>query len=168
MRQRITLICDVVRTERAPRFAAPALALLPMVLAFTGASIDQRSRLGITLWRNACRSAGLTFTSLASFTLQLLPWAVTGALLGGGLVLWVGISRRHSASMAHAALAAHAGCLLGMVGGMLLCAAFLPQWLMLIVEPLLACGAAAWWWRHSDRPRSRASVEPRTWKRPSA
>ena len=58
-------------------------ALLPMTLALAGACIDERAHLGFSNWRSACRAAGLPLSSLLSFTLELLPTAVLGALVGG-------------------------------------------------------------------------------------
>jgi len=148
-----------MRVDRARRAAAPLLALFPMAMAVAGAALDQRDHLGFTLWRSACRSAGLTPASIMTFTLQLLPGAVIGALLGGLLVLCFGIFLRRSAGLAGISLAAHAGCLLGMVAGMLLCMALLPPALMLAVEPLLAGAVAAWLWRHGRSVRAAASVK---------
>jgi hypothetical protein len=59
-----------------------------------------------------------------------------------------------------ASLAAHLGCLLAMLVGMLLCTWFLPPAWMLAIEPLLALGFSAWLYR--------ASVGPRTSTVPSA
>jgi hypothetical protein len=149
-----------MRADHAGRAAVPLLALLPMTMALAGAAFDQRDHLGFTLWRSACRSAGLTPASVMAFTLQLLPGAVIGALLGGLLVLCVGIVLRRSGGLAGISLAAHGGCVFGMAGGMLLCTALLPPTLMLAVEPLLAAVAATWLWRHSRSARAVASVKP--------
>jgi hypothetical protein len=149
-----------VRVDLARRAAAPLLALLPMAVALAGVAFDQRDHLGFTLWSSACRSAGLTPASVMTFTLQLLPSAVIGALLGGLLVLCFGILLRRSGALADISLAAHVGCLIGMAVGMLLCMALLPPTLMLAVEPLLAATAAAWLWRHSCSARPAASVKP--------
>jgi hypothetical protein len=148
-----------MRVDQARRAAAPLLALFPMAMALAGAALDQRDHLGFTLWRSACRSAGLTPASVMTFTLQLLPSAVIGALLGGLLVLCFGIFLRRSVGLAGVSLAAHAGCLIGMAVGMLLCMTLLPPTLMLAVEPLLAATAAAWLWRHSRSARPVASVK---------
>lgn len=116
-----------------------------MALASLGAWLDERRALGFTIWREACRAGGISWHSLATFTLELLPTAVIGALLGGVLVLAVGARRR--AAGARGALAAHAGCTVAMPIGLLLCASSLPWPLTLAAETVLAGLAAgsAWW-----------------------
>jgi hypothetical protein len=140
------------------RWQVPMLALLPMALAGAGAMLDERTSRGFTLWRAACRSAGVTASSLLNFTLTLLPSAVLGMLLGGLLVLSVGASGYAGSRAARACLAAHLACLLGMGLGVLLCLTLLPPASMLVVEPLLVAAIAV----------LLASVRPRTRTLPSA
>ena len=115
------------------------LALLPMFLSVIGVAVDEMTHLGFTTWRAACRAAGLSLTSLAAFTLQLLPSAVIGALTGGLIVLVAGFTRRR---IAGGALAAHAGCALAMGPGLLLCASGVVWPLALGVELAAAAGLA--------------------------
>jgi hypothetical protein len=136
------------------------LTFVPMILAMLGGAVDQYTHLGFTLWRDACRSAGLTVGALCTFTLELLPMAVVGLLLGGLVVLAVGWLNRAEPCAARASLATHAGCALGMAVGMLLCTLFLSPLVMLIVEPVLAVAVSIW--------LLRASVSPRTSMLPSA
>ncbi len=135
------------------------LTLLPMMLATLGGAVDEHTRRGLTLWREACRSAGLTASSLLVFTLELLPLAVIGGLLGGLAVLAMGWAGRATHCTLQASLAAHLGCVIAMIAGMVLCTWFLPPAWMLVVEPLLAVGLAGW---------LGASVAPRTRALPSA
>src|SRR5262245_40492926 len=93
-------------------------ALIPMALGLAGACFDERTRLGFSAWRTACRDGGLTLASLLTFTLQLLPTAVAGVLLGAFAVSIAGIVR---ADVRAAALAGHGGCVLGMAAGVPLC-----------------------------------------------
>jgi hypothetical protein len=122
-----------------------ALAWLPMALAGLGAAFDQYRALGVTTWRSACRASGFSPTSIATFTIELLPTALLGALAGGLLVLIAGLRDRHA--FARGALCAHAGCAFAMPVGMLLCASALPWPLTLAAELALAALAAAsvWW-----------------------
>jgi hypothetical protein len=123
-----------------------ALALLPMTAALAGASVDERLRLGVTVWRSACRSSGLAPGSVIAFTLELLPCAVIGALIGGLAVLAFAV-RAASVSSMRRSLAAHLGCAVTMPVGVLLCAIALPLPLMLAADALLAgCAAAAVGW----------------------
>jgi hypothetical protein len=125
-------------TILAHRFQAAMLALVPMALAVAGACVDERTHLGYTLWRAACRASGVTLGSLLVFTVELMPGAVVGALLGGvivqiaGAVLWLRTSGPRTT------LAAHAGCGIGMAGGLLICALLPSLPLMLAAEALLA------------------------------
>jgi hypothetical protein len=121
------------------------LAWLPMAFATLGAWLDERRALGFTIWRSACRGAGISLPSIATFTLELLPTAVIGALLGGLIVLAAGARGR--GGRARGAFAAHAGCTVAMPAGLLLCASALPWPLMLAAEGALAASAAAivWW-----------------------
>jgi hypothetical protein len=121
------------------------LAWLPMALAVAGAWIDERAALGFTIWRSACRASGISLTSLATFTFELLPTAMVGALLGGLGVLAVGARAR--GPVADDALAAHAGCVVAMPAGLLLCASAWPWPLALAAETALGAivAVAAWW-----------------------
>ena len=122
-----------------------ALASLPMVLGALGAMLDERRALGFTVWRAACRAAGFSPVSLATFTLDLLPGAVIGTLLGAFIVLAGGFvaPRAH----ANGALAAHAGCLLAMPAGVMLCAAGWPLSLTLAGELAITMVATLLAWR---------------------
>jgi hypothetical protein len=130
----------------ASRFVV--LAWLPMVLAGLGALLDERRNLGFTNWRSACRAAGFSISSITAFTLELLPLAIAGALLGGLVVLAGGLVDR--AGHAHGALAAHLGCTLAMPAGLLLCASPLPLSTTLVMEVALA-GAITWGLLHVRR-----------------
>jgi len=127
-----------VRSEPrgADRWLLCGLAAIPMTCAVFGALVDERARLGFSQWRSACRASGLTLESLVRFTLQLLPGAVLGALLGGLAVLGAGILLRHRGCAA-GALGAHAACAIGMALGLLLCVLPLPVPLLLAGEALL-------------------------------
>jgi hypothetical protein len=116
------------------RFAA--LASLPMGFAVLGAALDERRALGFTIWRAACRAAGFSVPSVMTFTLELLPLAVIGALSGGLLLLLGGCleRRRH----ARGAVAAHVSCALAMPVGVALCATALPLAATLVMEVTLA------------------------------
>jgi hypothetical protein len=127
-----------------------ALGWLPMVLAALGALIDEKRSLGFTIWRSACRSAGLSIGSIAAFTIELLPTAVAGALVGGLLVLLGGVVSR--ASLAPAALAAHTGCLLGMPAGLLICASSLPLPVSLAGEAAITTAGTLLVWRALRAP----------------
>jgi hypothetical protein len=117
-----------------------ALSSLPMLGAATGAAFDERLRVGFTTWRTACRGIGLRIPTLVDFTLQLLPLAVIGLLLGGLLVLAAGaMSRERDARVC---IAAHAGCALSLPVMLVLCA-LLPPALMLVADALLAALAGA-------------------------
>jgi len=158
-----------VRSSWAATGRLVALATLPMMLATAGAGVDEWRALGFTTWRSACRATGISLPSIATFTLELLPTAVVGALLGGLLVLVVGL--RHPATFARGALAAHASCVLVMPLGLLLCASAWPWALTLAAETTLAAFVAvgAWWFtrirratyaRHGARGVSR--IPPRS------
>jgi hypothetical protein len=113
--------------------ALRGMAVLPMLFAVFGGLIDERARLGFSQWRSACRASGLTLASILRFTLELLPTAVLGALLGGVVVLGAGILLRHRGCAA-GALRAHAACAIGMAVGLLLCVLPLPVPLLLAAE----------------------------------
>lgn len=130
-----------MRSERIKRLARLLmLSALPMMGALAGGWLDQRHHLGFTTWRAACRSSGLRFSSLIEFTLQLLPMALAGLLLGGLAVLaWGLVSRRRDAGIC---VAAHAGCALTLPVGLLLCASALPLPVMLLADVMIAALAA--------------------------
>jgi hypothetical protein len=135
---------DSVKEQRGPvAQRAAALAVMPMAFIVVGAWIDERSHLGFTTWRSACRSTGLTLHSLVSFTFDLLPTALVGALLGvmalqfSAAVLWFRVDGPR------VTLAAHGGCMLGMVAGLILCLLAPSPLLMLAAELSVAAGAAA-------------------------
>src|SRR5688572_12952036 len=100
---------------------AAALALLPMAFAAAGAWIDERTHLGFSNWRSACRASGLRVESLVAFTLDLLPTALIGALFGSVVLHVITAAMWFRAGGARMTLAAHGGCLLGMTVGLLLC-----------------------------------------------
>jgi hypothetical protein len=77
-------------------------------------------------------------------------------------VLLVGILARRRGCAARTSLAAHAGCVVGMAAGLLLCTLALPLPLALACEVLLAAGAAAWLFGRGHNDPARASVKPRT------
>jgi hypothetical protein len=133
---------------------------LPMAGAAFGAWLDERRALGFTVWRAACRASGISLSSLATFTLELLPGAVIGTLLGGLVVLASGMIARPAA--ARGALAAHAGCVVAMPVGLLLCASALPWPLTLAAEfALTALAAAGMWWLARIRKATYTRAEPR-------
>src|ERR1041384_7277552 len=76
--------------SRLPVLRISALAALPMSAAVAGAVFDERLRAGFTTWRTACRAAGFSLWPVIDFTLQLLPHAVYGLLLGGLALLVYG------------------------------------------------------------------------------
>ncbi len=114
-----------------------ALAMLPMLGALAGALVDERVHSGVTVWRSACRASGLALRSVMVFTLELLPCAVIGALAGGLAVLAFAV-RAADPVLARHALATHAGCVLAMPVGLMLCALALPLPAMLFAETMLA------------------------------
>jgi hypothetical protein len=112
----------------------PLIAWLPMMGALAGGWVDERFKLGFTTWRSACRAAGLDLGSIASFTLQLLPAAVTGLLLGGLLVLGLAIPGRARPQHSGRCLAAHLACVMSLPVALLICASALPLPLMLLAD----------------------------------
>lgn len=125
-----------------PRVTA-LLAIVPLMFALLGAWWDEHVHLGFTMWLSACRGAGVRLASVIDFTLQLLPFAVLGALAGGLLLLVVAFAVRHrTGEVAHCILPAHAGCALAMVPGLLLCASGVAWPLALVGELALAAAAA--------------------------
>jgi hypothetical protein len=109
---------------------------------------------------SACRAAGPELSSILTFTLELLPSAVIGALLGGLAVQGLGVLLRYRGCAARVSLAAHAGCTLGMAGGMLLCTLVTPSPALLIAEAMLAACAAAMLTWNMARKAPAASVAP--------
>ncbi len=122
---------------------AAALALVPMVFAAAGAWIDERTHLGFSNWRSACRAAGLSPQSLIAFTFDLLPAALIGALLGMMALQFSAAVFWFRAGGARMTLAAHAGCLLGMTAGLLLCSALPSLSLMWLAEMATTVAASA-------------------------
>jgi hypothetical protein len=118
------------------------LAAIPPAGAAFGGLIDERLHLGFSIWRSACRAAGFSVASVISFTLQLLPNAIAGALLGALLVQAIAFSTRHREGSVDVCLAAHAGCTIAMPAGLILCALAMPVLLMLLAETALAIVAA--------------------------
>jgi hypothetical protein len=140
------------------------LACVPMGFAALGAWLDERRALGFTVWRSACRAAGLSPASIATFTLELMPTAVVGMLLGCLIVLLAGFGRRPAS--ARGAVAAHAGCVIAMPLGIALCASASPWPLMLVADAGLAALVAAgvWWFtriRKATYRQACARVIPR-------
>jgi hypothetical protein len=127
-------------TSRVARLAG--LAAISPTFASVGGFIDERNDLGFTTWLSACRASGLSFSSLTHFTLELLPTAVVGALLGALVVLVLAFEGRNRPGNLETCLAAHAGCAIAMPVGLILCALALPVPAMLIAEVALAVAAA--------------------------
>ena len=119
------------------------LSAIPSIGAFAGGWLDERSHLGFTIWRTACRAAGLAPASLLHFTLELLPTMIVGTLLGGLVLVGLGLGLRRRRDVAHACAAAHIGCALVMPLAFLLCALALPTGAMFVLDVALAAGAAA-------------------------
>src|ERR1044072_2139489 len=121
---------------------AAALALVPMALALVGLYLDERAHFGYSNWRSACRGAGFDVAALVTFTIDLMPRAALGALLGVMLVQALGAALWREGGAARAICAAHAGCASGMSAMLLLCAWLPTVPLMIAVEILFAAGAA--------------------------
>lgn len=121
-----------------PKVRVTLLALLPTSLAAAGAVIDESRFLGVTTWRTACRAAGLSLSSVAAFTWQLLPNMIAGALLGAFLVLSLGWLSRNRVELVRECTAAHLGCVLAMPLALLGCALALPISMMPVVDLALA------------------------------
>jgi hypothetical protein len=133
-----------------------------MAMSLAGVAIDEHQHLGYSTWLSACRAAGPSLTSVARFTLELLPSAVIGMLAGGIVLLWVAVWQRGDRCASRAAIAAHSSCAMATAGGLLLCALALPIPLMLATESLLAASAAVWLFRRSRTRPTAASVKPPT------
>lgn len=131
--------CSVRELNCSSRKSLVVLACFPMGLAVLGALLDERRALGFTIWRAACRGSGVTPGSLVAFTLELLPTAVIGALLGG-LVVLAGGAADHARD-ARGALAVHIGCVIAMPLALLLCASALPISVTLVMEIAIAAAA---------------------------
>jgi hypothetical protein len=116
------------------------LALLPMAFGALGAWLDERSHLGFSSWRSACRAGGFTLESLVIFTLDLLPTALIGMVLGAVAMQFASAALWFRDGGPRMALAAHAGCAAGMAAGILICTQFTSVPLMLATE--LAATAA--------------------------
>src|SRR5829696_891245 len=119
-------------TSRVVRLVG--LAAISPAGAVIGGFIDERTHLGFTNWRAACRASGISWVSLLHFTLELLPTAIVGALSGGLIVLAIGFFTRHRSRGPAACLAAHLGCVIVMPLGLLLCAIAMPVPAMLSTE----------------------------------
>jgi hypothetical protein len=138
-----------------------ALAAIPPAAALLGGVIDERLRLGFTIWLGACRASGYSPGSVFSFTLQLLPNAVVGGLLGALLVQVVAFAARHHPGHVQECLAAHAGCIVVMPAALILCALAWPFGLTFVLEIALAALAAGWLLARTDRrSKARVSLHP--------
>ena len=125
-----------------PELRAAAFALLPMAFAAVGAWVDQRSHQGFSAWRSACRAAGIRLESMLVFTIDLLPAASIGLFIGAMTLQFIAAVVWHRPGGARTALAAHAGCALGMLAGLALCALLPSLPLMFGAEVLVAAGSA--------------------------
>jgi hypothetical protein len=139
------------RVTRA--WQSASFASLPMLGAIAGAACDERHHLGFTTWRTVCRSTQVNIPTLVDFTLQLLPWAVIGLLLGGLAVLAVGVLLRRR--FADTCVAAHASCAVTLPAMLVLCAFLPPAW-TLAADAVLAT-LAAWLLLALVRTPSRAT-----------
>jgi hypothetical protein len=125
------------------RWKAAGLALVPITLALAGMYLDERTHFGFSNWRSACRAAGFDAVSLIVFSVDLLPRAALGGLLGIMLVQVLGAVLWRDGGALRAILAAHAGCASGMAAMLLLCTWLSSLPLMLGVEAVLAAASAA-------------------------
>jgi NhaP-type Na+/H+ or K+/H+ antiporter len=107
-----------------------------MIGASIGAALDERHHLGLTTWRAVCRASGIRLSSLVGFTLELLPTALIGLLVGGLIMLLIGAIHRRT--HAQSCVAMHAACALSLPLGILLCASPLPLPLMLLTDVVIA------------------------------
>ncbi len=151
-------VCMTNRKTIPIECRAAALALVPMAFAAAGAWIDERTHLGFSNWRSACRAAGLSPQSLIAFTFDLLPAALIGALLGMMALQFSAAVFWFRAGGARMTLAAHAGCLLGMAAGLLLCSALPSLSLMWLAELSISAAVAALLCRLPLRRACAASV----------
>jgi hypothetical protein len=156
-----------VHNHPRPEWRAAALALVPMALALGGLCLDERAHFGYSNWRSACQAAGFDLAALITFTIDLMPRAALGALLGVMLVQALGAVLWREGGAGRAICAAHAGCVLGMTAMLLLCAWAPSMPLMIAVEVPLAAGAAALLYRAGTRTRSRSFPAPVTSKVPA-
>jgi len=129
-----------MNSTRYPK--AVALALLPMTFAVLGAWLDERAHLGFSTWRSACRAAGFSLDSLVIFTLDLLPTALIGMVLGGVALQFASAALWFGKGGPRLALAAHGGCALGMAAGILVCTQLSSVPLMLAAEVGVTAAAA--------------------------
>lgn len=145
--------------SRSARLAG--LAAIAPACAVLGGLIDERVHLGFTNWRSACRASGISVSSLFHFTLQLLPTAVVGALLGTLLLQLLAFQARRQPDRRDECMAAHFGCAIAMPLGLLVCALAMPVAWMLVVEVAMAGGVAycvlKW---HREGPVTAAPVNP--------
>jgi hypothetical protein len=121
---------------------AIALALLPMAFGVLGAWLDERSHQGFSNWRSACRAGGFTIESLVIFTLDLLPTALIGMVLGAVAMQFASAALWFRDGGPRLALAAHGGCALGMAAGLFICTRFASVPLMLATELAVTAAAA--------------------------
>ena len=134
---------DNSRMSNTSRWARlTVLASMSPAGAVLGGAVDEHLRLGFTVWRSACRASGISISSVIAFTLELLPNAVIGALLGALLVQVLAFSMRRRQGSVETGLAAHTGCVIAMPAGLTLCALALPVAWMLLAEIALAVLAA--------------------------
>jgi len=141
-----------------PEWRAAALALVPMALALVGLYLDERAHFGYSNWRSACRASGFDVAALVTFTIDLMPRAALGALLGVMLVQALGAVIWRAGGAPRAICAAHAGCALGMAAMLLLCAWLPSMPLMIAIEAPLAAGVAALLCQGGTRPGRRFSA----------
>jgi hypothetical protein len=142
----------------ALEWRAAALALLPMGFAAAGAWVDERTHLGFTTWRSACRAAGFSLHSLIVFTFDLLPVALSGALLGSIVLQFLVAALWFRPGGARMTLAAHSGCMVGMAAGLLLCPVLPSLSVAGLAETAVTVTVAAWLCRWPARRRGPASV----------
>lgn len=118
------------------------LAGISPACGLAGGLVDERLHLGFTNWQSACRASGISVRSLAFFTFELLPNAVTGALFGALIVLLLAFLSRHRQGSAERHLASHAACVVAMPLGLILCALAFPIPVMLGTDVALTVAAA--------------------------
>ena len=123
-------------------FRPVPLALLPMAFGALGAWFDESTHLGFSTWRSACRAGGFTLESLVIFTLELLPTALIGMVLGGVILQFLSAAAWFREGGPRIALAAHGGCAFGMAAGVLICTQFSSVPLMLLAELAVTAAVA--------------------------